>query len=61
MPSKDILLEVDALSPAEQAAVLEFIQYLKARKQAVPAQNVFLSAADEFITEHPELLRRLAE
>lgn len=61
MPSKDILLEVNALTPAEQAAVLEFIHYLKARKENAVAPTAFLSAVDEFISAHPELLRRLAE
>jgi hypothetical protein len=59
MASESILDLVKALTPQEQDAVREFIDCLKnkARKPASP----FLAAIDEFIDQHPELLRRLAE
>jgi len=46
---------VAALDPREEAAVREFIDYLKRRK------SPFLAAVDEFIAEHPDLLQRLAQ
>jgi hypothetical protein len=57
--TSEILIEaVNSLSPEEQASVLQFIDYLKGRKIAF---SPFLQAADRFIADHPELLRRLAE
>lgn len=56
----DGLIEiVDKLTAEEQAAVREFIEFLRhgTRRQ----QGPFLKAIDEFIDEHPELLRRLAQ
>ena len=56
----EILIEaVNSLSPDQQASVLQFIDYLKGRKNA--SSSAFLHAADQFIADHPELLRRLAE
>ena len=54
----DILIR--DLSPDEQAAVREFILFLK-RKPSASSKTPFLAAVDEFIDEHPELLRRLAQ
>ena len=51
---------VRSLSPQEQDAVRQFINYLKMRDTSVSSQSPFLQAADDFIAEHPELLRRLA-
>jgi hypothetical protein len=48
-----------SLTPSEQQAVREFIQFLRDKRQ-VP-KTPFLAAVDEFVAEHPELLRRLAE
>lgn len=50
---------VSELSPAEQSAVEEFINYLKGRNGKTP-EGSFQAAIDEFIAAHPELLRRLA-
>jgi len=58
MATPNLVELVAKLSPAEQAAVEEFIAYLKRSKQPPPS---FDAAIDEFITEHPELLRRLAQ
>jgi hypothetical protein len=56
--ANEILIEaVNSLSPEEQASVLQFIDYLKRQNVRSP----FLQAADRFIEDHPELLRRLAE
>lgn len=59
MPVQKLSDAVETLSPDEQSAVLQFIEYLKRRS---PQQNQpFLAAVDEFIEQHPELLRRLAQ
>jgi hypothetical protein len=50
---------VSTLTPEEQAAVREFVDFLQKREK--PAATDFLAAVDEFIGEHPELLRRLAQ
>jgi len=50
-----------SLSPQEQDAVRQFIEYLKGREAPAISQSPFLEAADAFIAEHPELLRRLAQ
>ncbi|MBS1856016.1 MAG: hypothetical protein JST11_11670 [Acidobacteria bacterium] len=58
--SADSLVEmVVALKPEDQDAVREFIEFL--RQRAERPESPFLSAADEFIAEHPDLLRRLAQ
>ena len=55
----DSLLDaVKSLSPQQQESVREFISTLQ---QGQPAPNSFLSAADEFMDQHPELLQRLAQ
>jgi hypothetical protein len=50
---------IDSLTPEEQESVREFVEFLK-RRTGAPS-SAFLAAVDEFITEHPELLRRLAQ
>ena len=52
---------VQSLTPDEQHAVRQFIEYLKQRDTSTRAQSPFLQAAEEFIAQHPELLRRLAQ
>jgi len=51
---------VSQLSPEEQSAVKEFINFLKQRN-AKPPETSFGAAIEEFIAAHPELLRRLAQ
>jgi hypothetical protein len=51
---------VRSLTPQEQDAVRQFIDYLKER-EAVRPQSPFVQAAEEFIAEHPEILQRLAQ
>ena len=50
---------VAQLSAEEQAAVREFVNFLRERRAASPSP--FLAAVDEFMAAHPELLRRLAQ
>jgi len=58
MLASDALIEaVKSLSPEQQKSVLRFIDYIKGQKAA----SSFVHAAEMFIAEHPELLRRLAE
>jgi hypothetical protein len=49
---------VQSLTPPQQEAVRQFIEFLKGKS---PTESPFLAAVDEFIGAHPELLRRLAE
>ena len=60
MATREFIDTVNRLTPAEQAAVMEFIQYLQ-HKPKQPEQSPFLSAVDEFIEQHPQLLERLAQ
>ena len=57
MPQEHLIEMVVALTPEDQAAVREFIEFLRKRTP----ESRFLNAADEFIEQHPELLRRLAQ
>jgi hypothetical protein len=50
---------IRTLSPKEQEAVTQFIDYLR-RQPAGGPQATISQAADEFMREHPELLRLLA-
>lgn len=59
MPAENLVDMVVALTPEDQLAVREFIEFLRQRAQA--PESPFLAAADEFIAQHPELLRRLAQ
>ena len=53
-----IVAELAQLSVEKQAMAREFILWLKQQDEE---QSPFLAAIDEFMTEHPELLRRLAQ
>ena len=59
MPAEKLIAIVDSLSPEEQAAVWEFIEFL--RQRSPQQDSAFRSAVDEFMDQHPELLRRLAQ
>ena len=59
MPLQALAEVVNALTPEEQAAVRESIDFLK-RRTGSP-DSPFLVAVNEFMDEHPELLRRLAQ
>jgi hypothetical protein len=61
MAAENLADVVGSLTPQEQDAVRQFIDYLKGHDAAVRPQPPFLQAADEFIAEHPDLLRRLAQ
>ena len=59
MASNSLMDLVNALTPEQQAAVRQFIEFLHSKTSQSP--NPFLAAVDEFIGEHPEILRRLAQ
>ena len=59
MAAPDIASLVNSLTPEEQESVRQFIEFLKQRDSSPSA--VFLAAADDFIAQRPELLRRLAQ
>lgn len=66
MKAENLTQIVSELSPEEQAAVKEFIAYLRERSgrqrgSADGSAVSFQSALDEFISAHPDLLRRLAQ
>ena len=61
MATESLAEVVRSLTPQEQDAVRQFIDYLKQRDASSGAQSPFLQAADEFIAQHPELLQRLAQ
>jgi hypothetical protein len=50
---------IGSLTPEQQQSVRQFIDFLKGKEP--PSASPFLTAADEFIDQHPELLRRLAQ
>jgi hypothetical protein len=60
MASEGLAELVSQLSPEEQSAVREYIEFLRERRAKSP-QGPFLAALDEFIATHSELLRRLAQ
>jgi hypothetical protein len=59
MPMESLTEIVGTLTPDEQDIVREFIEFLK--RKSPPPESPFLAAVDEFMGEHPELLRRLAQ
>jgi hypothetical protein len=61
MPAENLADVVRSLTPEEQDAVRLFIDYLKGLEASVHSPSPFLQAADEFIAQHPELLKRLAQ
>ncbi len=59
MGSENLTELVSELSPEEQAAVREFIDFVKRRKNE-SQPTLFLAAIEEFMAPDPELLRLLA-
>jgi len=59
MAAENLADVISSLTPQEQEAVKQFVEFLK-RKGSSPS-SPFLAAVDEFIDQHPELLRRLAQ
>ena len=57
MPGGSIGELFESLTPSEKEAVLQFIGFLRGKSRP---ESPFMAAVDEFIEQHPELLRRLA-
>jgi hypothetical protein len=60
MAAQSLAEVVGSLTPQEQDAVWQFIDYLR-RREASVSESPFLRAGDEFMAQHPELLQRLAQ
>jgi hypothetical protein len=58
MAAEDISKLIEALTPSQKEAVRQFIAFLKGDSRT---KSPFVAAVDEFVAEHPELLRRLGE
>ena len=59
MTADDLVSVINSLAPEERQSVKQFVEFLKGKNS--PVSSPFLSAVDEFIDQHPELLRRLAQ
>jgi hypothetical protein len=59
MAAENLADLISKLTPDEQDSVKQFVEFLNRRKSS-PSSS-FLAAVDEFIDQHPELLRRLAQ
>ncbi len=59
MAAENLADVIRSLTPEEQESVKQFVEFLK-RKGSAPS-SPFLEAVDEFVEQHPELLRRLAQ
>jgi hypothetical protein len=59
MAVENLAEAIRSLTPEEQEFVKQFVEVLR-RKGPSPS-SPFLAAVDEFIDQHPELLRRLAQ
>lgn len=57
MAAENLAEVIGSLTPEEQESVKEFVEFLKRKGKLSP----FLNAVDEFVDQHPELLRRLAQ
>ena len=58
MAAENLAAIISSLTPEEQESVKQFVDFLR-RKGSAPSP--FLAAVEEFIDQHPELLRRLAQ
>lgn len=61
MATQSLTEVVQSLTPPQQEAVLQFIEYIKRPDNSTRSPSAFVRAADEFIAQHPELLQRLAQ
>ena len=57
---RELIEMIRRLTREEQAAVRSFVERLQSGEFR-SAEPSFLSAVDEFMEEHPELLRKLAQ
>ncbi|HLK18373.1 MAG TPA: hypothetical protein VKT81_05425 [Bryobacteraceae bacterium] len=59
MAAENIADEIRSLSPEQQESVRQFVHFLKGKQSDKPSP--FAAAVKEFIEQHPDLLRRLAQ
>ena len=59
MAAENLADLISTLTPEQQESVKQFVDFLKRRELA--KRTSFLTAVGEFIDQHPELLRRLAQ
>ena len=59
MTAEDLAAVISTLTPEERESVKQFVEFLKRRGSS--SSSPFLKAVDEFVDQHPELLRRLAQ
>jgi hypothetical protein len=62
MEIRNLVDLISTLSSEQQAAVEEFVKYLKAKSSTSATSPVtFQFALEAFVRDHPELLERLAQ
>jgi hypothetical protein len=59
MTAQNLAAVISSLTPEEQESVKQFVDFLK--RKGSSSSSPFLGAVEEFIDQHPELLRRLAQ
>lgn len=59
MATENLADVISTLTQEQQESVRQFVDFLKRRGS--DERTPFLTAVDEFIDAHPELLRRLAQ
>jgi hypothetical protein len=59
MAAENLADLISKLTLEQQEIVKQFVEFLRRRES--PPSSPFLAAVDEFIDQHPELLRRLAQ
>jgi hypothetical protein len=59
MPVENLADAISSLTPEEQESVKQFIEFLRGKGSS--RSSPFVAAVDEFIDQHPELLRLLAQ
>jgi hypothetical protein len=58
MAAENLAAVISSLTPEQQESVKQFVDFLR-RKGST--SSPFLTAVEEFIDQHPELLQRLAQ
>jgi hypothetical protein len=62
MAARNIAEAIASLTPEQKESVILFIEFLTRKDSTQSAgSSPFLGAVDEFVEQHPELLRRLAQ
>jgi hypothetical protein len=59
MAAENLADIISSLTPEEQESVKQFVEFLKRERSS--ASSPFFAAVEEFMDQHPELLRRLAQ